>query len=65
MTVSRVKCPASDLWGDRHMVTDRRWALVAPDGGEIILCSVACALAWICHALPADVAASRREGEVA
>ena len=36
MTVSRVKCPASDLWGDRHMVTDRRWALVAPDGEEII-----------------------------
>lgn len=51
MTVSRVKCPASDLWGDRHMVTDRRWALVAPDGEEIML--------------PADVEASRREGEVA
>jgi len=44
-TPVRQKCPTSDLWGDRHLVTDRRWTVTAPDGSETALCSAACALA--------------------
>jgi len=55
MTLPRVKCPTSDLWGDRHFVTDRRWCLVSPDGVEVVLCSAACTLSWICYALPGDI----------
>jgi len=65
MTAPRSRCPAADLWGDRHMVTDRRWTLTTPDGEEIVLCSAACVLSWICYALPAEVEASRRDGEAA
>jgi hypothetical protein len=50
---------------DSHVVTDRRWALVAPDGEDIVLCSAACALAWICYGLPADVEQGRQDGEAA
>jgi len=57
--LSRQKCPISDLWGDRHLVTDRRWTLTAPDGSETVLCSAACALAWICYGLSSDIAADR------
>jgi hypothetical protein len=59
----RVKCPTSDLWGDRHFVTDRRWTLASPEGGETVLCSAACALAWICYALPSDFKAASSESE--
>ena len=34
---SRQKCPTSDLWGDRHFVTDRRWTLTTRDGTETVL----------------------------
>jgi len=54
MTLPRVKCPTSDLWGDRHFVTDRRWMLSTPEGETVTLCSAACTLSWICYALPAD-----------
>jgi hypothetical protein len=60
-----MECPTSDLWGDRHMVTDRRWTLTRPEGEELVLCSAACALSWICYMLPADVEASRRPEEAA
>jgi len=58
MTEPRVKCPTSDLWGDRHFVTDRRWRLTDPSGVETVLCSAACTLSWIVYALPSDVEAS-------
>ena len=54
----RIKGPTSDLWGDRHFVTDRRWTLTTLEGAETVLCSAACTLAWICYALPADVQAN-------
>jgi hypothetical protein len=53
----RVKCPTAPYLRDRHMVTDHRWTVTDPDGVETVLCSAACALWWICSALPADVAA--------
>jgi len=63
---ARVKCPTSDLWGDRHFVTDRRWTLTTPDGSEMVLCSAACTLAWVCYGLPADIqAAETSKSEVA
>lgn len=55
------RCPTSDLWGFRHMVTDRRWTLATPDGVTITLCSAACTVSWLCHALPADLAADDLE----
>lgn len=51
----RQKCPTSDLWGDRHFVTTRRYTLITPAGVAIVLCSAACALSWLVYALPADL----------
>lgn len=51
----RQKCPTSDLWGDRHMVAERRWTLTTPAGETVTLCSAACTVSWLCHALPADL----------
>jgi hypothetical protein len=65
MTAPRVRCPAADLWGARHMIADRRWVLRTPDGEEIALCSAACVLSWICYALPAAAEQSRHDGEAA
>jgi len=61
----RVTCPTSDLWGDRHFVTSRRWTLATPEGVETVLCSVACTLAWVCYGLPADLEAAQPAGEAA
>jgi len=51
---TRQKCPTSDLHGDRHMVTDRRWTLIDPTGTETVLCSAACMIMWVSYTLPAD-----------
>jgi len=42
--------PASHVRGSTIDVT-----LTSPDGREAVVCSGACALAWICCALPADI----------
>ena len=55
MTGERMKCPTSDLTGDRHMVTDRRWVLTTPDGQETVLCSACCTIFWTSYAAPADL----------
>lgn len=55
MTVSRQKCPTSDLTGDRHMVTDRRWVLTDPSGAEVVLCSPCCVIFWSSYAAPAGL----------
>lgn len=55
MTVERMKCPTSDLTGDRHMVTDRRWVLTDPSGAEVVVCSPCCVIFWLSYALPPDV----------
>jgi hypothetical protein len=69
MTGERVKCPTSDLWGDRHFVTTRRWLLTTPEDLETVLCSAACTLFWITYAILADVEAAHSgtpaEGEAA
>jgi hypothetical protein len=54
MTGQRQKCPTSDLTGDRHMVTDRRWTLTDPTGVETVLCSPCCVIFWVSY-LPADL----------
>jgi len=53
----RTLCPTSATWHGRHMVTDRRWRIMAPDDTE----TVACALTWLCSVLPADLEAARSE----
>ena len=65
MTAPRPKCPTSDLTGDRHMVTDRRWTLVDPAGVETVVCSPCCVIFWASYALPADVANSGETAESA
>ena len=54
VTAQRVLCPTSATWHGRHMVTDRRWSLTTPDGATVTLCSAACTVSWLCHALPID-----------
>jgi hypothetical protein len=61
MTAPRVACPGRILARDRHYAAAARWTIVTPSGVEIVLCSAACALWWLCYALPADVEATRPE----
>jgi hypothetical protein len=67
MTVPRTVCPGRILDRDRHYATSTRWTVITPVGATVTLCSAACALWWLCHALPADleVTSSKPEGEVA
>src|SRR3954449_7040524 len=55
---ARVKCPTSDLTGDRHFVVDRRWTLTDPSGVETVLCSACCVIFWAAYATPLDAANS-------
>lgn len=63
MTGQRVACPGRILRGDRHYATSTRWIITTPDGLEIVLCSAACAVDWLCKVLPVDVEASQGEPE--
>lgn len=57
------KCPTSDLWGYRHLVTARHWTLTTPAGETVTLCSAACTVSWLCHALPADLDANAQDSD--
>ena len=65
MTAPRVACPGRILRGDRHYATSTRWAITTPADQTIVLGSIACAVDWLCKALPADVESAQSEGEVA
>jgi hypothetical protein len=55
----REKCPTSDLWGDRHLIVDRRWLLTAPDGREIADAADRCGHA-VAAALPREMGVGNR-----
>ena len=63
MTGQRVLCPTSATWHGRHYATDRRWTVTTPEGATTTLCSAACALSWLIHALPADLVPGREQDD--
>lgn len=65
MTAPRVACPGRILRGDRHYATSTRWTITTTAEQTVVLCSVACAIDWLCKILPADVEATRPAGEEA
>ena len=58
MTTQRVACPGRIIRGDRHYATSTRWTITTPADQTIVLCSIACAVDWLCKYLPADLEAS-------
>jgi hypothetical protein len=66
MTRQCRQCVASDITGDRHMVSAvQRWTLTDPAGVETVLCSPCCVVFWAAYALPVDVEATKPQGEAA
>jgi hypothetical protein len=53
----RVLCQTSTTRHGRHVATDRRRRIVAPDDRETMPCSAACARSWLVSGLPADLEA--------
>jgi hypothetical protein len=66
MTTPRVGCAARALYRDQHQCVESWGVVRTPNGNQYDFCSACCVLEFICLAgLPADVEASRREGEAA
>ncbi len=66
MTRQRRQCLASDITGDRHMVSaDPRWTQTDPAGVETVLCSPCCVIFWASYSLTADLEATKAQGEAA
>jgi len=66
MTSPRTGCAARLVYRDRHLCVDRWWTVTSPDGDQFDLCSGACLVSFAVYgALPADLEATRPEGEAA